>query len=71
MPDDEAERTGVLVIRAWIEPERRQMIARITGRLDLGRPEEVSETAAGAAAAARLAGDWLAAFERAGIDDGP
>jgi hypothetical protein len=66
MAEEGAERTGVLVIRAWISPDRRELTARITGRRDVSDPEETSETAAGAEAAARVAADWLAAFERDG-----
>ena len=50
-----------------MSPDRRELTARITGRSDVEDPEETSETAAGAEAAARVAADWLAAFER----DGP
>jgi hypothetical protein len=67
MAEEGAERTGVLVIRAWMSPDRRELTARITGRRDVSDTEETTETAAGAAAAARVAADWLAAFER----DGP
>jgi hypothetical protein len=64
MAEEGAERTGVLVIRAWKSPDRPELLARITGRLDLSTREETTETAAGAQAAARIAADWLAAFER-------
>ncbi len=64
MAEEGAERTGVLVIRAWMSPDRRELTARITGRRDVSDPEESSQTAAGAAAAARVAAAWLAAFER-------
>ena len=32
-----SERAGVLVIRAWVEPEDATLRARITGRLDVVR----------------------------------
>ena len=64
MPDQGSERIGVLVIRAWLSPEQRELIARITGRMDLEQPAETSQTAAGAEAATRIAGEWLLAFER-------
>jgi hypothetical protein len=64
MPDDEPERIGVLVIRAWTAWPQQELIARITGRRDLTQPDETEETAYGAAAATRVASDWLAAFER-------
>lgn len=66
MPDEGSERIGVLVIRAWLSPEQHELIARITGRIDLETPEETSQTAAGVDAATRIAGQWLRAFERAG-----
>jgi hypothetical protein len=50
-----------------MSPDRRELTARITGRRDVSDTEETCETAAGAAAAAQVAADWLAAFER----DGP
>ena len=41
MREHGSERTGVLVIRAWFS-EQRELIARITGKLDLTKPEETS-----------------------------
>jgi hypothetical protein len=64
MAEEGAERTGVLVIRVWMSQDRRELTARITGRKDVTDPEETTETAAGAEAAARVAADWLARFER-------
>jgi hypothetical protein len=64
MADDETERTGVLVIRAWTLPPQHELIARITGCWDLMQPGETQETAYGATAATRVAGNWLAALER-------
>lgn len=63
MPEGD-ERTGVLVIRAWMTPEQRELVARLTGRTDVTTSNETSVTASGVEAAARIAGDWLAAFER-------
>ena len=57
-----AERTGLLVIRAWIEPYgETRLRARITRAVDVGGPEEISTVATrdeivGAVAA------WLDAF---------
>ena len=64
MREHGSERTGVLVIRAWFS-EQRELIARITGKLDLTKPEETSQTATGAEEAKQIAGEWLLAFERA------
>lgn len=68
MPDEQQRRTGVLVIRAWREAERPELIARITGRTDVLDEAESSVTVAGSAAAARVALEWLEALER---DGGP
>ena len=63
MPED-GERTGVLVIRAWMTRGQPGLIARITGRLEVSSDKETTETVAGAEAAARIASDWLRDFER-------
>jgi hypothetical protein len=65
MPDQESERTGVLVIRAWIAPDRRELVARITAKRDLAEPDKTTQTAAGAEAATRITGEWLLEFEQA------
>jgi len=65
MPDQGSERTGVLVIRAWVSAEQRGLIARITSRLDVQKQAETSQTVVGAEAVTRIAGEWLSAFERA------
>ena len=54
----------MLVIRAWITRGQPELIARITGRLDVTAEDDTTVTAAGAEAAARIASDWLRAFER-------
>jgi hypothetical protein len=59
-----AERSGVLVVRAWIEADEILLRARITGRLDALRTEETVETAAGVDHAAAVVRRWLEAFER-------
>jgi hypothetical protein len=55
-----SERTGVLVVRAWVEDER--MVVRITGRSDVLRPEETTLTVTGEEAACAAVREWLAAF---------
>lgn len=63
MPDDEAERMGVLVIRAWIAPGDRVLRARVTGRADILAREETSELVTGTEPAVRVVRSWLVAFE--------
>jgi hypothetical protein len=65
MPDHGSERIGVLVIRAWRSREQCELIARITGKLDLEKPAKTSQTAAGVEAATRAAVEWLLDFEQA------
>ena len=65
MPDQGSERTGVLVIRAWVSPEQRGPIARITGRMDVQKPAETSQTVVGVEAVTRVAREWMSAFEGA------
>jgi hypothetical protein len=60
---DGAERTGVLVIRAWMEPGHAAVRTRITGRADVLADEETVLIVAGADAASRAAFEWLTAFE--------
>lgn len=65
MPSEGAPtRVGVLVIRAWVEPGRRTLVARVTGRQDVEAEEETTVTVTGSEAALAVASDWLAAFER-------
>jgi hypothetical protein len=59
----DTERTGVLVVRAWIEAgERGGLRARITRTLDVSTHEEVSSSAATPAEITRVVVDWLDAF---------
>jgi hypothetical protein len=60
----EAERTGVLVLRAWIEPHGPPLRVRITGRLDVHAADETSVTVAGAEVASRIVHDWLLQLEQ-------
>jgi hypothetical protein len=52
------------VIRV-VMSSRRELIVRITGRMKTHVADETSTTASGTEAATRIAGAWLAAFERA------
>ena len=61
--EDELERTGVLVVRAWKQVGSLLLRARITGRSDVLVDEETTVTVAGAENASRAVHDWLTAFE--------
>lgn len=64
-PDELPERTGTLVIRAWLESSRSELIARITGRADvLSGEDETSVTVVGSEAATEVVRDWLVEFEQ-------
>lgn len=57
------ERTGVLVLRAWLEQHGAPLRVRITERLELLSAEERSRTVVGADAAAEAVRDWLLHLE--------
>jgi hypothetical protein len=59
-----AERTGVLVIRAWIESggENAALRARITSTLDVTERGEVSTVASSPEAITEAVAGWLRAF---------
>ncbi len=60
-----AQRTGVLVLRVWIEREGGSLRARITSRVNvLQEEEETVEYAAGVEAVVRIVERWLEEFER-------
>jgi hypothetical protein len=63
--DPEAERTGVLVLSAWLEPDGPPLRVRITGRLGVDAREETSVTVAGAHAASEIVREWLVRLESA------
>ena len=64
-----AERTGVLVIRVWIEPGIGGGIrARITRTLDVAERDEVATAASTPEQITRTVSDWLDAFLEAGGD---
>jgi hypothetical protein len=65
------ERTGLLVIRAWIEADGEPRLrARITHTVDIGRREEASTVAATPEEITRAVADWLDGFLRAANGDG-
>jgi hypothetical protein len=64
-PVGQTERTGVLVIRAWIEPEDGTLRARITQVVDLSAPDERVSVAVSEDAILDEVGTWLRAL-RAG-----
>jgi hypothetical protein len=58
-----AERTGVLVIRAWIESNGQDGLrARITWTLDVTEQGEVSTAASTPEAITEVVAEWLRAF---------
>lgn len=57
------ERTGVLVLRAWLEQHGAPLRVRITERLELLTADERSTTVVGAEAAATTVRDWLLHLE--------
>jgi hypothetical protein len=62
------ERTGVLVLRVWIEPGARDddgLRARITAEHDLGSGERVTKTAATVEATIAIVRDWVETFAAA------
>ena len=64
MEGDAPERTGVLVIRVWVESGAGPIRARITGRVDVLEGLETTVTVAGAQAAIDVVGEWFEAFAR-------
>jgi hypothetical protein len=57
------ERTGVLVLRAWVEQQGSPLRVRITERIDLRSSEERSLLVVGVEAATTAVHDWLLRFE--------
>jgi hypothetical protein len=59
------ERTGVLVLRLWLEPAARDgeaLRARITAESDLGSGERVTLAAAGLEEILEIVRDWVERF---------
>jgi hypothetical protein len=66
-----AERTGVLVVRVWIEVNgEARLRARITRTLDVSGHEEISTVVATPEEITASVADWLDAFLRDGRGDG-
>ena len=62
-----AERTGLLVIRAWLEAnEEPRLRARITRTLDVARRDETSTVVATPAEVTGAVADWLDEFLQGG-----
>lgn len=63
------ERTGVLVLRVWMEPGTPQLLrARLTQVSDLENGEFAVATAAGTPAICQAVERWLNEFQRSGTD---
>jgi len=60
-PVGQTERTGVLVIRAWLEQEGGTFRARITQIVDLAAPNELVSAATSDEAILEEVGKWLRA----------
>lgn len=58
----EAERTGVLIVRIWIESANGSLRARVTRTLDVEGGEETSQVAATAEQILSTVREWIAAF---------
>jgi hypothetical protein len=58
-----SERSGVLVVRAWIEGETAQLKARISHTIDLGQREPESSTASNAEQIYAEVRRWLEALQ--------
>ena len=59
-----SERTGVLVIRVWVEDGQPGLRARIIGRLDTLSDHESVTASAGVDSVCAVVRHWLEAFER-------
>lgn len=61
------ERTGVLVLRVWVEPDTPQLLrARLTRVSDLEHGERTVATATGTPAICEAVERWLYDFQRSG-----
>ena len=61
---DRPERSGVLVVRAWIEGDPPQLKARLTHTTDVNRHEEESATVSSVGGIHDEIDRWLAALQR-------
>ena len=62
-PADRQERSGVLVVRAWVEGDPPQLKARLTHTTDVNRHEEESATVSSARGIHAEIDRWLAALQ--------
>ena len=61
------ERTGVLIVRVWVEPACGDVRARITETLDVERGQESTRVAAGVDQILAAIRDWLDRFVAAAV----
>jgi hypothetical protein len=61
--NQDVERSGILVLNAWLEMHGPPLRVRITGRLGVDAAEETSITVAGAEAASAIVHEWLVRLE--------
>jgi hypothetical protein len=66
------EKTGVLVIRAWLEAgvEENALRARITRTLDVAAPETIESAAASAEEILAAVQEWLRSFTGSSVTAG-
>jgi hypothetical protein len=60
--ETEPNRTGVMVVRVWIEVESGGLRARLTGTHDIAHDEETTVTAATVDDIVAIVRDWVEAF---------
>jgi hypothetical protein len=63
---DTSHRTGVCVIRVWIEAEAPKLRAHLITTLDVETGDEESTAAAGVEAISGAVREWLGRFEQIG-----
>jgi hypothetical protein len=61
--NQDAERSAILVLNAWLEVHGPPLRVRITGRIGVDATEETSVTVAGTEAASEIVRDWLVRLE--------
>jgi hypothetical protein len=64
---DRPERSGVLVVRAWIEGDPRQLKARLTHTTDVTRDAEESATVSSVRGIHAEVDRWLEALQAADV----
>jgi hypothetical protein len=71
VPSAAGERTGILVVRAWIEPGvGGGLRARITATLDVAERDEVVTVASSVDGVVAAVADWVDAFVSSTASDG-